>query len=82
MTIEIINELSKKYEDAYLNLKAGKISPEEAVIKSSVRTEKLGKLIYYLDQLYYEEKSQHNRELLERAVLCGDNNAFEILRGI
>ena len=82
LTIEIINELSKKYEDAYLNLKAGKISPEEAVIKSSVRTEKLGELIYYLDQLYYEEKSQHNRELLERAVLCGDNNAFEILQGI
>jgi len=82
LTFEIINELSKKWEGAYLDLKAGKISPEEAVLKSTIRTEKLGELIYYLDQLYYEENNKHNRDLLERAVLCGDKDAFEILRGM
>ena len=80
LTIEIVNELSEKWEDAYLELKAGKISPEEAVLKSSVRTEKLGELIYYLDQLYFEKNNKHNRDLLERAVLCGDKDAFDILR--
>lgn len=82
LTFEIINELSKKWEGAYLDLKAGKISPEEAVLKSTIRTEKLGELIYYLDQLYFEENDKHNRDLLERAVLCGDKDAFEILRGM
>lgn len=82
LTVEIINELSDMWEDAYLELKAGKISPEKAVLKTSVRTEKLGELIYYLDQLYFEENNKHNRELLERAVLCGDKDAFEILRNL
>ena len=82
LTFEIINELSKKWEGEYLDLKAGKISPEEAVLKSTIRTEKLGELIYYLDQLYFEENNKHNRDLLERAVLCGDKDAFEILRGM
>lgn len=83
LTYDIIIQLRQRFdEDAYKLLDAGKISPEEAVLKSSLRTKELGERIYYLDQLYYEETGKHNRELLERAVLCGDNDAFEILQGI
>ena len=83
LTYDIIIQLRQRFdEDAYKLLDAGKISPEEAVLKSSLRTTELGERIYYLDQLYYEETGKHNRELLERAVLCGNNDAFEILQGI
>ena len=83
LTYDIIIQLRQKFnEDAYILLDEGKISAEDAVLKTTVRTEELGERIYFLDQLYYEDNGKHNRDLLEKATLCGNKYAFDILRGM
>ena len=75
--------ISEKWnESVYNDLMSGKISLEEAAVKTAVKSEELGERIYYLDQLYYEENHKHNRALLEKAATCGDKDAFDILQSL
>ena len=82
LTYEIITVLQEDWSNRniYTDLNTGKITPKEAVLKSPIRSERLGELIYYLDLLYYEDKGKHDKELLERAAACGNEDAFDLLR--
>lgn len=84
LTYEIITVLQDDWSNRniYTDLNTGKITPKEAVLKSPIRSERLGELIYYLDLLYFEDKGIHDRELLERAAACGDKDAFELLQSL
>lgn len=84
LTYEILTVLQDDWSNRniYIDLNTGKITPKEAVLKSPIRSERLGELIYFLDLLYFEDKGKHDRELLERAAACGDEDAFVLLQSL